>query len=167
MGSVLPKNLITPEQYQQVASLLGREPRGLREISISDQKGSPVVIRVASVINGKPFPTLYWLIDSDLCLKIDRLEAEGWIGWLQKWVDHDIKLRKAMIEDHNHYRTARHNFLSSDDYDYLLKTNMHASLEDRGIGGIARPDRIRCLHTWYAAHLVTSNTIGRLMEEFF
>ncbi len=167
MDSVLPKNLITPQQYQRVAYLLGREPRGLREISIIDQKGSPVVIRVASVINGKPFPTLYWLIDSGLCLKIDRLEAEGWIGCLQKWVDHDIKLREAMIEDHNHYRTARHNFLSSDDYDYLLKMNMHASLEDRGIGGIARPDRIRCLHTWYAAHLVTSNTIGRLMEEIF
>ena len=33
------------------------------------------------------------------------------------------------------------------------------------VGGITEPDRIRCLHTWYAAHLVRSNSVGGLIEE--
>jgi len=39
-----------------------------------------------------------------------------------------------------------------------------AALEERGIGGIAESTRIRCLHTWYAAHLVEPNTIGALID---
>ena len=42
---------------------------------------------------------------------------------------------------------------------------MQAALDERGIGGISEPTRIRCLHTWYAAHLVTPNTIGQLVDE--
>ena len=38
-------------------------------------------------------------------------------------------------------------------------------LQARGVGGIADFTRIRCLHTWYAAHLVVPNTIGRLLDE--
>ena len=39
------------------------------------------------------------------------------------------------------------------------------SLQQRGIGGIEKPDRIRCLHTtWYAAHLVAPNTVGELVD---
>ena len=34
---------------------------------------------------------------------------------------------------------------------------MQSALDERGIGGISEPTRIRCLHTWYAAHLVTPN----------
>ena len=62
--------------------LLGREPRGLRAIAVADTDGEPIVIRVASVVEQKPFPTLYWLIGRNLSLHIDRLEAAGWIARL-------------------------------------------------------------------------------------
>ena len=38
-------------------------------------------------------------------------------------------------------------------------------LSNKGIGGIADFCRIRCLHSWYAAHLVIPNTVGRLLDE--
>ena len=46
----------------------------------------------------------------------------------------------------------------------LADTGMDAAVSERGIGGIADPDRIRCLHTWYAAHLVNANAIGELID---
>ena len=74
----------TADQRSRVAALLGREPRGLRAIPVADEQGEPLVIRVASVVDGKPFPTLYWLVGAELCLRIDRLEAAGWIARLQE-----------------------------------------------------------------------------------
>jgi len=38
------------------------------------------------------------------------------------------------------------------------------TLDKRGIGGIENFTRIRCLHTYYAAHLIQPNTIGAMIE---
>ena len=56
----------TATQWSQVATLLGREPRGLEAIPVMDGDGHPRVIRVASLVDGKPFPTLFWLVDAAL-----------------------------------------------------------------------------------------------------
>ena len=40
-------------------------------------------------------------------------------------------------------------------------------LSHTGIGGIADFTRIRCLHTWYAAHLVVPNTVGELLDQWW
>ena len=155
----------TDAERARVAELLGREPRGLRAVVVSDDRGDPLVIRVASVVDGKPFPTLYWLLGEAMCLRIDRLEAAGWIAALQQRVDGSENLRQAMLEDHDRHRRERDGFLSVDERAYLTAQGMLSALDARGIGGIAEPDRIRCLHTWYAAHLVTPNTIGGLVDE--
>ncbi len=156
---------LTADQRARVAALLGREPRGLREIPVADAHGEPLVIRVASVVDDKPFPTLYWLVGAELCLRIDRLEAAGWISRLQDRVDASTTLQQAMQDDHARHREARSRFLSDAELQLLTKKGMQAALDERGIGGISEPTRIRCLHTWYAAHLVTPNTIGQLVDE--
>ena len=156
---------ITAEQHLLVAALLGREPRGLRAIPISDEQGAPQVIRVASVVDAKPFPTLYWLVCAELRLRIDRLEAAGWIARLQQWVDVSVALQRAMQDDHAQHREERSGFLSNSERQLLSEKGMQAALDERGIGGISDPTRIRCLHTWYAAHLVTPNTIGGLIDK--
>jgi hypothetical protein len=158
---------LTADQRARVAALLGREPRGLREIPVADAHGEPLVIRVASVVDDKPFPTLYWLVGAELCLRIDRLEAAGWISRLQDRVDASTTLQQAMQDDHARHREARSHFLSDAELQLLTKKGMQAALDERGIGGISEPTRIRCLHTWYAAHLVTPNTIGQLVDELF
>ena len=63
-----------------VAERLGREPRGFCDVAAFNAMGLPASIRVSSIVDGKPFPTLYWLIDAELSLNIDRLEAAGWIA---------------------------------------------------------------------------------------
>jgi len=158
-------SLPSEAQRRRVATLLGRDPRGLRAIPVFDGEGDPLVIRVASIVDGKPFPTLYWLVGSDICLRIDRLEAAGAIAELQRCVDASGVLRSAMLEDHARHRKERAGFLSSEERQVLQARGMQAALDERGIGGIAEPDRIRCLHTWYAAHLVTPNAVGRLVDE--
>ena len=165
MNSAPELSLPSEAQRRRVATLLGRDPRGLRAIPVLDGEGEPLVIRVASIVDGKPFPTLYWLVGSDICLRIDRLEAAGAIAELQRRVDTSEVLRSAMLEDHARHRKERAGFLSSEERQVLQARGMQAALDERGIGGIAEPDRIRCLHTWYAAHLVTPNAVGTLVDE--
>ena len=117
----------TESQWAAVATLLGREPRGLEDIPVLDDGGQPRVIRVASLVDGKPFPTLFWLVDPVLNYRIDQDEARGLIKDFQTRVNAEPGLRAS-------------------------------------IGGIADFSRIRCLHTWYAAHLVVPNTIGGLLD---
>ncbi len=152
-------------QRARITTLLGREPRGLRAVAVADADGEPLVIRVASVVDETPFPTLYWLIGRELSLRIDRLEAAGWIARLQARVNGSESLRQSMRADHEQHKIAREGFLTEEEAQFLSERGMRAALDQRGIGGIAEDDRIRCLHTWYAAHLVTPNTIGKLVDE--
>jgi hypothetical protein len=143
---------------------LGRQARGLREVAVRGADGLPSVIRVASLVDDQPFPTLYWLIDPALCLRIDREEASGRIAALQAQVDADDALRAAMHRDHLRHIARREAYLSVDERERLIARGQWQALAQRGIGGIADFSRIRCLHTWYAAHLVESNAIGRLLD---
>jgi hypothetical protein len=123
-----------------------------------------MVIRVASLVDGRPFPTLFWLIDPALCLRIDRAEAAGLIASLQAQVDESETLRAAMRDDHRAHITLRDGYLTAAERAALAWGNFADALRKRGIGGIADFSRIRCLHTWYAAHLVVPNTIGALLD---
>jgi len=158
---------VAPETVARVAALLGREPRGLEEIAVRDAAGDPVVIRVASLVNDRPFPTLFWLVDPAWCYRIDRLEAAGVIGQLQQRVDADDGLRRGMREDHRVHIALRRDCMSAAVRRRLAELDYADVLADRGIGGIADFTRIRCLHTWYAAHLVVPNTVGRMLDKWW
>ena len=66
---------------------MGTEARGLRAIPVRNAGGEPMVIRVASLVDDKPFPTLFWLVDPALNYRIDQLEAGGAIAELQARID--------------------------------------------------------------------------------
>ena len=147
-----------------VARLLGREPRGLREVPVLDKDGQPAVIRVAPLVDGKPFPTLFWLVDPELCYRIDQAEASGLIQHFQERVDGDGVLREAMTADHHDYISLRNHYMGETERQSLQELGYYHILQTRGVGGIADFTRIRCLHTWYGAHLVKANTIGKLLD---
>lgn len=163
---------MTAKEGQQIAEpvlrlieeRLGRRPRGLRAVAVSDASGAPMVIRVASLVDGQPFPTLFWLIDPDLNLRIDRAEAAGLIATLQQRVAGDSDLRRAMAEDHRAHIALRLSYIPAGERRVLEQRGLWAAVAERGIGGIADFTRIRCLHTWYAAHLVVPNSIGRALD---
>lgn len=148
----------------RVATLLGRQPRGLEEVAVWSKEGNPAVIRVASLVDDKPFPTLYWLIDADLCYAIDQVEAGGLIQKLQQQVDATADLRHAMQQDHEAHIRRRAEYMPEAMIAEIDRLGYRDVFLTKGIGGIGDFTRIRCLHTWYAAHLVVPNTIGRLLE---
>jgi hypothetical protein len=155
---------ITAEVRTRVAALLGREPRGLEEIALAAADASPMVIRVASLVDDTPFPTLFWLVDPTLNYRIDQVEAGGLIKQFQRRVDGEARLREQMRADHQAHIALRASHISDADRLRLEQLGFSEVLSDRGIGGIADYQRIRCLHTWYAAHLIVPNTIGAMLD---
>ncbi len=143
---------------------MGRQPRGLRAVAALDAQNQPAVIRVASIVDGKPFPTLFWLIDPRLCYHIDVAEAGGLIAQLQHRVDTECRLSERVRRDHLAHIALRWQFLSPAERADIRRKGYAATLLNKGVGGIADFTRIRCLHTWYAAHLVVPNTIGAMIE---
>jgi len=151
----------------RVAEQLGREPRGLEEIAVADKDGNPRVIRVASLVDDTPFPTLFWLVDSELNYRIDQAEAGGLIKTLQRRIDADPRLQRRMRADHEAHIVLRESYISAEMGQRLQALGFGDVLKNKGIGGIADHSRIRCLHTWYAAHLVVPNTIGELLDQWW
>jgi uncharacterized protein len=156
---------LAPDVVNQVASLLGRPPRGLEAIAVAGAGGAPVVIRVASLVDDKPFPTLFWLVDPALCYRIDQLEAAGVIGQLQRRIDADADLQRSMRDDHLAHIALRERYMSPAVRRRLCERDFGQALVNKGIGGIADFTRIRCLHTWYGAHLVVPNTVGKMLDD--
>lgn len=152
---------------RRIAELLGREPRGLEDVAVAAPDGEPRVIRVSALVDDKPFPTLFWLVDPRLCYRIDQAEAGGLIKRLQARIDADPALQLAMREDNLAYIRQRDQYMDEGTRRQLQDLGYAAVMSEKGIGGLGDFSRIRCLHTWYAAHLVTPNTVGRLLEEWW
>ena len=155
------------QEQAVVSALLGREARGLAAIERRGADGEPIVIRVASIVDDKPFPTLYWLVGAELCHRIDQLEAGGLIARLQARIDNDMSSRAMLAIDHLRYARAREHYMSPGERAMLAQRGWLESLQCRGIGGVADSARIRCLHMFYAAHLLQPNTIGRWLDAEF
>jgi len=105
------------------------------------------------------------LIDKRLNYAIDQVEARGLIAEFQTLVDDSAEMQASMIVDHQRYIDLRQSFISSQQQNTIEQLGFHTVLHERGIGGIADFQRIRCLHTYYAAHLVYPNTVGRMLDE--
>ncbi len=158
---------LATEVVNQVAELLGRQPRGLEEIAVTNPAGAPVVIRVSSLVDDRPFPTLFWLIDPALCYRIDQLEASGLIMEFQQRIDADPGLRDSMRTDHRAHIALREAYMKLSVRRRLQELGFGDALATRGIGGISNFTRIRCLHTWYGAHLVVPNSVGAMLDDWW
>lgn len=169
MNEPLPiaKNPISVEDRENVKTLLGRTPRGLAAINVRAKTGWPVVIQVESMVNNKPFPTLFWLVDKQLNYVIDQLEAGGLIARLQADIDASEDLQLALKKDHLAHIELRDKLMLAAQKQTLSDLGFANVFENRGIGGIENFTRIRCLHTYYAAHLVVPNTIGGLLDVYW
>jgi uncharacterized protein len=152
---------------KQVELLLGRPPRGLEDVAAYDSAGAPAVIRVSSLVDGKPFPTLFWLIDPVLCYRIDQLEAGGLIAQFQRRIDAEPELRRGMQVDHVAHIALRESYMCATVRRRLRELGFGDTLSSKGIGGISNFSRIRCLHTWYGAHRVVPNTVGAMLDEWW
>ena len=159
---------VTEEEILFIKEQLGRPPEGLKEIVFRNSNQLPVVLRVTSIVRGKPFPNMYWLSDKSLCKAIDKIESHGFVKELENVIiPEDSKLKKRIDQDHRLYIEKRWKyFVLEHDLDNVLPVYQQ-SLKSKGIGGLSKFDRVRCLHMHYAHYLVDGNSIGSLLEEKF
>jgi hypothetical protein len=69
-----------PADAAVVRRQLGRPPRGATSVSVRCPEGSPAVIETSATLeDGTPFPTRFWLTCPALAAAVQRVESEpGW-----------------------------------------------------------------------------------------
>ena len=124
-----------------VALQLGRPPRAFRRVVRRCPFGRPAVTEQAPYDEtGEPFPTTYYLTCPHLVAAISRAEA---VGGVERWSDavaSDDTLRASLHAATADQRRLRWRLAGAE-----RGRDDGASL-DLGIGGAARPERLKCLH---------------------
>lgn len=158
-----------PDEHQLaiIAQQLGRAPRGIEALAATDGEGTPLVLRMAPIVDGKPFPTLYWLSSDVLKVVISRIEAQGVIKELEERLQSDSDFLAAYHRSHDDYVAARWRYMTHAQRAEIERLGYTEPLRTRGIGGIANRDQVRCLHTQYAHHLCGNNIIGQWLDEHY
>ncbi|MFC0268918.1 DUF501 domain-containing protein [Kushneria aurantia] len=158
-----------PDSTQRaiIARQLGREPRGLQAVTAEDRHGTPLALRVAPLVDGKPFPTLYWLSSRELTVALSRLEADGVIKRLEAQLADDDALREAYRDSHRAYVQQRWAYIDDAQRAEIERLGFTAALTERGVGGISDWTRVRCLHTQYAHHISDFNAIGDWIDRHY
>jgi hypothetical protein len=136
-----------PHDAERVAELLGREPEGTFEVVVRDDAGEPLVLRNAPVMfNGRPMPTLYWLIGKDALRRVSQLEAAGGVRTAEAEIP-----AADVAAAHARYAAEREAAMPDD----------HAG--PRPSGGVAGTRQgVKCLHAHYAYFLAGGDDpVGR------
>ena len=120
-----------------------------------------------SIVDGKPFPTLYWLCCRDLSKAIGSIETQGWVKEIEQKIATDEQLKSQYLLNQQQYVDRRRQQMTPEDQAIIERRGFSDMFERYGIGGISQWDKVRCLHMQYAHHLVDGNIIGELLDEQF
>jgi hypothetical protein len=134
-----------------VRRLLGRTPDAAFQVVVRDGHGAPVVIRNAPFLaDGRPMPTLYWLVGSELRDAVSRLEAEGGVRAAAGAVD-----PTELVAAHRRYAAER---------DAAIGAGQGGPRPSGGVGGTRRG--VKCLHA-HVAYLLAGgdDPVGRFVVE--
>ncbi len=162
---------MTPEQLQRIEQQIGRAPRGIAEIGYQSPDGIPMVLRMHSLVDDKPFPTLYWLCSKDLHKAISQIETCGWVKQIEQELQVDLALNTRYQKNHRDYVARRDQYMSDTQRQRIAELGFTELFQRYGIGGISQWDKVRCLHMQYAHYLCgegdNRNVIGMRMEQEF
>jgi len=124
---------------------LGREPRAFLRVVVRCPFGAPAVTEQAPYDNaGNPFPTTYYLTCRYLVAAVARLEAAGGIERWSELAAADELLSASLQRATEDQRVVRRELAAG-----RVGREGGTSL-DLGIGGTARPERLKCLHAHVA-----------------
>nr|WP_299243780.1 DUF501 domain-containing protein [uncultured Halomonas sp.] len=154
----------TDDQLAIIEAQIGRAPQGIQAITATDGQGTPLVLRMESIVNGKPFPTLYWLSSERLKVVLSRIEASGVIKQLEARLQDDPDFLAAYWRSHEDYVAQRWHHMRDEHRKQAEQRGYIDLFRQRGIGGIANWHQVRCLHTQYAHHLCGDNVIGQWLD---
>jgi hypothetical protein len=132
-----------------VALQIGRAPRSYRGVAARCPYGRPAVSEQAPYdAAGRPFPTTYWLTCPHLVAAVSRLESAGGVERWSARAAAEPALRASLEEVTERQRALRERLAAGDG-----GSDDGASL-GTGVGGAARPERLKCLHAHVAWALV-------------
>jgi uncharacterized protein len=136
---------VSGDDRAAVERQIGRAPRAFRRVAVRCPFGLPAVTEQSPYdAAGEPFPTTYYLTCRHLVAAAARLEAAGgverWTAAAQTEPELQASLARA---------TARQRELRRALAPGTNRPDEGASLE-LGIGGAARPERLKCLHAHVA-----------------
>lgn len=135
---------------------IGRFPNGMNQVVRRCKYGYPILIESYPVINGKPFPTLYWLTCPFLIKTVSRLEAHGWISKLEELIAKDSVLRERYLRAHQEIQERRSRLINDE--------NTKERLSKVGSGGIRDLRRVKCLHLHLSDFLAgVDNPVGEIV----
>ncbi len=139
------------KDWDEVAALLGRQPRCSFEVVVRTQNGAPRVIRNDPLLyDGTPMPTLFWLVDPQDCKRISQIESAGGVRQAEQAVD-----SQALAETHERYARER---------DAKLPDGYGGPKPSGGVGGCAVG--VKCLHAHYAWFLAGGDDpVGRWVDD--
>lgn len=158
---------LNSQQLMLIEQQLGRKPRGIVSIAASSANGIPLVLQMRSLVDYKPFPTLFWLSSQTLCKAIGQIEGQGWVKSIEEKLACDEQLRAQYFQNQQAYVALRWQEMHEDDKQNIKKLGFNNIFNQYGIGGITQWDRVRCLHMQYAHHLAQGNVIGELLDQEF
>ena len=140
-----------------VARQIGRAPRAFRRVVVRCPYGAPAVTEQWPFDNaGRPFPTTYYLTCRHLVAAVSRLEAAGGVERWSLRATEDADLAFSLERATEKQRRVRRSLVREGDV-----RGDDASL-DLGIGGSARPERLKCLHAHVAFALANDDyELGR------
>ena len=159
-------SLISAEHLEMIEQSLGRKPKGSYKVERVGRDNKPLVISVLPIVDGKPFPTTYWLVSPKLKKLISHIERDGFISQLDDKIKADESLKASLISNHESYRNDR-NKLAENLAEEDFKIYNEMSWDKLGIGGIRDWDHTKCLHLHYAHFLARENIIGKMIEDEF
>ena len=157
----------TPELIERIELQIGRAPRGIQAVTATDSLGTPLVVRMHSIVDKKPFPTLYWMTSNLLKKEISHVEARGEIKSLEERLIEDTDFLAQYHASHQDYVDQRWHYMDDEERAFAEQAGFLKLLKEKGIGGIANWDSVRCLHTQYAHHLCGQNVVGPWMDGTF
>ena len=136
---------MTEDDRAVVARQLGREPRAFRRVVARCPFGLPAVTEQAPYdAVGEPFPTTYYLTCRHLVAAVARLEAAGGVEHWTEEAKRAPELHASLEQATDLQRRIRRSLAGG-----TAGRDGGSSL-DLGIGGAARPERLKCLHAHVA-----------------
>ncbi len=131
-----------------VAAQLGRDPHPFRRVVARCPWGAPAVVEdLPYDAAGRPFPTLFWATCPALVAAVSALESAGGVRRFGALLAGDERLRRSVLSATRYERRRRRDLAA---LSAASPRDGGASLAT-GIGGVARPPALKCLHC-HAAH---------------
>ena len=162
MSEACTRTAVGERDLGVVSRQLGRAPHAISRVVSRCPWGWPAVVEcLPASAEGTPFPTLYYCTCPMLVAAVGELESAGGVTEWQRRLDGSPSWRRSLAAAVAEIRRRRAELVRQ----YGLRPVDGGTSLASGIGGVADPSRLKCLHA-NVAHALAS-PVYRFGETIF